>query len=147
MLSTGTALLYTIVLGVVIFFCRVLPFILFRDERKAGLDPPVTDGPADRNPGPENPGGGLKAFLRFVEKIAPPVAMTVLAVNSLAGPVKEAAAGFPAGNTDLAAVIPLAAAAFCTAVLHIWKRNALISIFGGTALYMALGWLQNILNL
>jgi branched-subunit amino acid transport protein AzlD len=137
MLSTGTALLYTVVLGAVIFFCRVLPFILFRDERRAepGRDPasPVETGSA---------GAGLRAFLGFVEKVAPPVAMTVLAFNSLAGPVKEAAADFPAKNAaDLAAIIPLAAAALCTAVVHIWKRNALISIFGGTILYMFLEWL------
>jgi branched-subunit amino acid transport protein AzlD len=122
-LSTGTALFYTVVLGAVIFFCRVLPFILFRDERKAGS---------------AGGSGALKAFLGFVEKVAPPVAMTVLAFNALAGPVKEAAAGFPAENAGFAAVIPLAAAALCTAVLHVWKRNALISIFGGTALYMIL---------
>jgi branched-subunit amino acid transport protein AzlD len=129
------ALLYTVVLGAVICFCRVLPFIVFRDERKS-----------DPGPDSQSTGGGLKAFLRFVEKIAPPVAMTVLAANSLAGPVKETAADFSAGNAGLAAIIPLIAAALCTAVLHIWKRNALISIFGGTALYMVLEWLQNTLN-
>jgi branched-subunit amino acid transport protein AzlD len=128
MLSTGTALFYTVVLGAVIFFCRVLPFILFRDEGKADS---AGSGPANRP-------AGLRAFLGFVEKVAPPVAMTVLAFNSLAGPVKEAAAGLPAGNADLSVLIPLAAAALGTAVLHIWKRNALISIFGGTALYMLL---------
>jgi branched-subunit amino acid transport protein AzlD len=125
-LSTGTALFYTVVLGAVIFFCRVLPFILFRDERKAGSS------------GSAGGSGALKAFLGFVEKVAPPVAMTVLAFNALAGPVKGAAAGFPAENAGFAAIIPLAAAALCTAVLHVWKRNALISIFGGTALYMLL---------
>jgi branched-subunit amino acid transport protein AzlD len=119
MLSTGTAMLYTAALGAVIFFCRVLPFILFRDERDSGP--------------------GVKAFLGFVEKVAPPVAMTVLAVNFLAGPVKEAAAS--GGSAGLDAISPLAAAALCTAVLHILKRNALISIFGGTALYMILEWL------
>jgi branched-subunit amino acid transport protein AzlD len=124
-LSTGTALFYTIVLGAVIFFCRVLPFILFRDKRKVDS---AESGPA-----------GLKAFLGFVEKVAPPVVMTVLAFNALAGPVKEAVAGFPAETVDHAAVVPLAVAALCTAVLHVWKRNALISIFGGTALYMLLG--------
>jgi branched-subunit amino acid transport protein AzlD len=122
-LSTETALFYTVVLGVVIFFCRVLPFILFRDEKKADS---AGFGPASRP-------AGLKAFFGFVEKVAPPVAMTVLAFNALAGPVK--AAGFPVENAGLAAVVPLAAA-LGTAVLHIWKRNALVSIFGGTALYM-----------
>ncbi|MDR2048117.1 MAG: AzlD domain-containing protein [Treponema sp.] len=126
MLNTGTALLYTVVLGAVIFFCRFLPFMLFKDERKAG---PAGFGAADD---PANRPAGVKAFLGFVEKVAPPVAMTVLAFNSLAGPVK--AAGFP----EAGFVAPLVAAALCTAVLHIRKRNALISIFGGTALYMLL---------
>jgi branched-subunit amino acid transport protein AzlD len=136
MLSTGTALFYTVVLGAVIFFCRVLPFILFRDERKNSSG--AASGPAGDS-GPGNRAVGLKAFLDFVEKVAPPVAMTVLAFNSLAGPVK--AAGFSAENGNLTVIIPLGAAALCTAVLHIWKRNALISIFGGTALYMLLGHL------
>lgn len=34
--------------------------------------------------------------------------------------------------------IPEFAAILGTAALHLWKRNMLISIFGGTALYMAL---------
>jgi branched-subunit amino acid transport protein AzlD len=142
MLSTGTALFYTVVLGATIFFCRVLPFILFRNERKSdsgaadGLSgPALKDSPAG-DPGPANRPAGLKAFLGFVEKVAPPVAMTVLAFNSLAGPVK--AAGFPSENGNLIVIVPLGAAALCTAVLHIWKRNALISIFSGTALYMLL---------
>ncbi|MDR1307982.1 MAG: AzlD domain-containing protein [Treponema sp.] len=129
MLSAGTALLYTVVLGAVIFFCRALPFILFGDKRKNGSAGSGADGTAD-DPGPAKD-AGLTAFLGFVEKVAPPAAMTVLAVNSLAGPVK--AAGFP----PLDAIAPLAAA-LCTAVLHIWKRNALVSIFCGTALYMLL---------
>ncbi|MDR0586747.1 MAG: AzlD domain-containing protein [Treponema sp.] len=132
MLNTGTALLYTVVLGAVIFFCRVLPFILFKDEKKTC---PAGSGTAG---GPANGLAGAKAFLGFVEKVAPPVAMTVLAFNSLAGPVKEAAEGFSAA--DFVAIIPVATAALCTAVLHVWKRNALISIFGGTALYMLLEW-------
>jgi branched-subunit amino acid transport protein AzlD len=127
-LSTGTALFYTAVLGAVIFFCRVLPFILFRDEKKNDSGPAGGRGPTN-----SPAGAGLKAFLGFVEKVAPPVAMTVLAFNSLAGPLKTA--GFSAGNIEPAAVIP---AALCTAVLHIWKRNALISIFGGTTLYVLL---------
>ena len=130
MLNTGTALLYTVVLGAVIFFCRVLPFILFNDEKKADPAGSETAG------GPANGPAGVKAFLGFVEKVAPPVAMTVLAFNSLAGPVK--AASF--SSADFAAIIPVATAALCTAVLHIWKRNALISISGGTALYMLLEW-------
>ncbi|MDR2210672.1 MAG: AzlD domain-containing protein [Spirochaetaceae bacterium] len=123
MLSTGTALIYTLVLGAAIFFCRALPFIFFRND------------PADDPPRRGHTPAPSAGFVEFVEKVAPPVAMTVLAVNSLAGPVKEAGVDFSAG--DPALFLPLIAAV-CTAALHIWKRNALVSIFGGTALYMIL---------
>ncbi|MDR0598460.1 MAG: AzlD domain-containing protein [Treponema sp.] len=130
--SAGTALLYTLVLGLVIFFCRVLPFIIFRDETGGGAGHP-----------------GIRSFLDFVEALAPPVAMTVLAFNVLASPVRDLAGslsleaggrGF-AGNLApfLAGLIPLAAGSLFTAAVHLWKRDALISVFGGTALYMALG--------
>ena len=97
-------------MGAVIFFCRVFPFIFFRNGITAGNT------------------GGRKAFLNFVEKTVPPVAMAVLAFNSIAGSLK--------GNPGQG--IPVLAAASFTALLHLWKRNPLISIIGGTALYMIL---------
>jgi branched-subunit amino acid transport protein AzlD len=54
--------------------------------------------------------------------------MTVLAFNSIASPVK--------GSLHEGA--PVLTAAVFTALVHLWKRNPLISIFGGTALYMLL---------
>ena len=68
------------------------------------------------------------AVLNFVEKTVPPVAMTVLAFNALGGAFRD-------NLSD--GLFALIAAAF-TALVHIWKRNPLISIFGGTALYMIL---------
>lgn len=106
MVSIPQALILTVVMGAVIFFCRVFPFFFFR---KAG-------------------GSGAKIFLSLVEKTVPPVAMTVLAFNAISGPIRENIhAGFPV----------LAASAF-TALVHLWKRNSLISIIGGTLLYMIL---------
>ena len=69
-----------------------------------------------------------KSLLNFVEKIVPPAAMTVLAFNTLGGTFKE--------NTT-EGLLALAASIF-TALIHLWKRNSLLSIFGGTALYMIL---------
>jgi len=63
-----------------------------------------------------------------VEKIVPPAAMTVLAVNALG-------ASFQGNARD--GLLTLAASVL-TAGLHLWKRNPLISILGGTALYMIL---------
>ncbi|MFA6504720.1 MAG: AzlD domain-containing protein [Treponemataceae bacterium] len=68
------------------------------------------------------------AALSFVEKYMPPVAMTVLAVSSYAS-LNWAAR--PHG-------LPETAAGVFVVLAHLWKRNALLSIFGGTAFYMLL---------
>lgn len=109
-LNISEALVSTFVMGGVIFFCRVFPFLFFR-----------ASGDTQGSP-------RFAPFLAFVEKVVPPVAMTVLAFNALSAPLKaDPQGGIPA----------LLAAAF-TALVHLWKRNSLISIFGGTALYMIL---------
>jgi branched-subunit amino acid transport protein AzlD len=108
--GTGEALLLTLVMGAVILFCRAFPFLFFRKDE--GGAPHKTKA----------------VFLNFVERTVPPVAMTVLAFNSLASPVK----------TNFREGIPVLAAAAFTALVHLWKRNPLLSILGGTALYMLL---------
>ncbi|MDR0316003.1 MAG: AzlD domain-containing protein [Treponema sp.] len=116
-MKTGVneALLLTLVMALVIYFCRVFPFLLFRGK-DTGAE---TDGKSS---------GGRAAFLNFVEKTVPPLAMTVLAFNSLAGPIYE----------NIREAVPVLAGAAFTALVHLWRRNPLISIFGGTALYMLL---------
>ena len=118
-MKTGVneALLLTLVMGAVILFCRAFPFLFFRGGSQK-----------DKNADNAAPGRRKAAFLNFVEKTVPPVAMTVLAFNSLASPVKA----------NLREAIPVLCAAAATALVHLWKRNPLISIFGGTALYMIL---------
>ena len=106
--STGQALILILVMGATIFFCRVFPFLFFTRDNEAGIS------------------GRRSAFLNFVEKTVPPAAMTVLAFNILGSAFRENPFdGLPA----------LAASVF-TILLHLWKKNSLISIFGGTALYM-----------
>jgi branched-subunit amino acid transport protein AzlD len=111
--SVGEALILTVVMAAVIFFCRVFPFLFFREHN--------TTGAADT----DRRGA---AFTAFVEKTVPPAAMTVLAFNALAGPVKS----------NPSEIIPALTAAAFTAAVHLWRRNPLISIFGGTALFMLL---------
>ena len=111
--SINEALILSIVMAAVIFFCRVFPFLFFRE--KASNNGETTDS-------------RRTAFLAFVEKTVPPVAMTVLAFNSLAGPAKA----------NPREIIPAVATAAITAIVHLWRRNPLISIFGGTAVYMLL---------
>jgi branched-subunit amino acid transport protein AzlD len=108
------AFIISLVMAGIIFFCRVFPFLFFRSNAGNDLN--------------SNTYIKKRAFLSFVEKTVPPVAMTVLAFNTLAAPVK-------ANPTEL---IPALAAAAFTAIVHLWRKNPLISIFGGTALYIFL---------
>ena len=71
---------------------------------------------------------GNKTFSNYVEKTVPPVVMTVLAFNALG-------ASFRDNPRDGLLVL---GAAIITGLLHIWKKNPLISIFGGTILYLLL---------
>ncbi|MDR3172373.1 MAG: AzlD domain-containing protein [Treponema sp.] len=109
-LSISEALVTTFIMGGVIFFCRVFPFLFFRDSGDTQVSP------------------RFAPFLAFVEKVVPPVAMTVLAFNALSAPLKD--------NPQTG--IPALVAAVFTALVHLWKRNSLISIFGGTLVYMIL---------
>jgi branched-subunit amino acid transport protein AzlD len=111
-------------MALVIFLCRALPFALFRQEPGEGGD--------------EKRRSARRAFGAFVEEAVPQAAMTVLACNAIAAPLRESfSGGAPAG-----AALSLFAAAAFTALVHLWKRNPLLSIFGGTALYMTLSRLM-----
>jgi branched-subunit amino acid transport protein AzlD len=109
MTGIAQALLMTFVMGAAIFFCRAFPFLFFRKRKGTG-------------------GKALETFLSLAEKIAPPVAMTVLAFNAIGGAIKD----------DPGLSIPVLAASVFTALIHLWKRNALLSIAGGVLLYMFL---------
>ena len=108
-MKTGNseALFLILIMGAVIFFCRVFPFLFFRAKKNEAKD---------------------SAFLAFVEKTVPPAAMTVLAFNSITVPFRE--------NPGEGMVV-LAASIF-TGAVHLLRRNPLISIFGGTAVYILL---------
>jgi branched-subunit amino acid transport protein AzlD len=71
------------------------------------------------------------AALGFLEDYMPALAMTVLAVSSYTG------LDWKTGSGGLSGLI----AGACVAALHLWKRNALLSILGGTLLYMLLSGL------
>lgn len=70
-------------------------------------------------------------FLAFIETYMPAIAMTVLAVSSYTS-IDWTASGIGAAS---------AIAGTAVVVLHVWKRNALLSILGGTLLYMLLSGL------
>jgi branched-subunit amino acid transport protein AzlD len=120
--DTGTALALSFAMGAVILFCRAYPFILFR-ERSRGDS---INGKEERK------SARFKALLTIAEKIMPPAAMTVLAFNALALSIKS----------DISQTLPAIVASIFTALLHLWKRKSLLSIFGGTILYILLTTLR-----
>jgi branched-subunit amino acid transport protein AzlD len=117
------ALGMVLAMGAVIFFCRAFPFLFFSRNKSA-------DSASDSNSekGSIKRLGGINRLIDFAEKIIPPAAMTVLTFNILGASFK---ADLPDGLLVLGASV-------ITAVLHLWKRNFLISILGGTVLYMIL---------
>jgi branched-subunit amino acid transport protein AzlD len=108
MLPLKTAILYSALSGVVVFFCRAFPFIFLA--------------------GGKNPLTKQRAFVFIAEKAVPPLAMVLLCINAVVSPVRE----------NAALLVPVAAASLLTAILHLLRRNVLLSIAGGTVCYMAL---------
>jgi branched-subunit amino acid transport protein AzlD len=96
-------------MGLVIFLCRVFPFLVFHGEKpEKDSKEPVFRG------------------MEFVERVVPPVAMTTLAFNAIAASIKGAS--FES--------VPVITASIFTVLVHLWRRNSLISIFGGVAVYI-----------
>ncbi len=67
-------------------------------------------------------------MIKFVERFIPPMVMAVLVVYCLKDIQWTA---WPSGIRELFSLA-------LVAVLQIWKKNAMLSIFGSTALYMLL---------
>jgi branched-subunit amino acid transport protein AzlD len=108
MVSLKTAVLYSALSGVVVFLCRAFPFIFLA--------------------GGKNPLAKQRVFVFIAEKVVPPLAMVLLCVNAIVSPVR--------GNGAL--LVPVAVASLLTAFIHVLRRNALLSIAGGTLCYMVL---------
>lgn len=64
----------------------------------------------------------------YLGRVLPPAVMAMLVVYCLRGIRLGSAAGWAPALLSCAAVVGL----------HLWKNNDLLSIFGGTALYMLL---------
>lgn len=68
----------------------------------------------------------LPSFVDYLGKYLPPCVMAVLMVYCLKSISFAALSGFVPYIVSVAAVV----------LLHLWKRNNMISIIGGTAIYM-----------
>lgn len=67
-------------------------------------------------------------FIIYLGKVLPPAIMAMLVIYCLKG---ISLAQYPYGAPEIIACLTVI-------ILHVWKRNNLISIFGGTILYMIL---------
>ena len=72
--------------------------------------------------------GEIPKVVVYLGNVLPPAVMGMLIVYCLKS---TSVTKFPYGAPELIAVAAVA-------VLHLWKRNNLLSILGGTVLYMAL---------
>ena len=75
-------------------------------------------------------GSGKKppAIITYLGKVLPFAIMGMLVVYCLKG----------VSLTEVSSVLPAALGVGVTAGLHLWKHNTLLSILGGTAVYMLL---------
>lgn len=67
-------------------------------------------------------------FILYLGRVLPPAIMAMLVVYCLKG----------VSFASLGGWVPSAVAGLAVVLLHLWKNNDLLSIFGGTIIYMAL---------
>ena len=73
-------------------------------------------------------GREVPEIVRYLGRVLPMAIMATLVMYCLKGISFSSAAGFA----------PMLIASALTALLHIWKGNTMLSIFGGTVCYMLL---------
>lgn len=122
MLTPLQAILSILVMAVVTFLTRALPFLLF-----------------DRGDAPPK-------LVLYLGRVLPPAVIAMLIIYCLRSPalsvsanLVETLSGFwQAVVSFFVGWAPQLIAGVVVVVLHVWKKNNLLSIFGGTILYMIL---------
>ena len=114
-LTDTEALIATFAIGAMMLLLRLLPFIIF-SKRK----PPL--------------------FFSYVEKFIPALAIAVLFTVCLKSSTSDLIFSGSGLAEEFPSIICALISVAATAALHIWKNNAMLSIFGGTVLYMILNY-------
>lgn len=116
MLTPIQAVAAIAVMAVVTFLTRALPFLLF-----------------DRGDHPPK-------LVLYLGRVLPPAIIAMLIIYCLKGPLLALRDGFPhlLALQTAGEWLPAFLSVLVVALLHLWKRNTLLSIFGGTVLYMVL---------
>ncbi len=122
MLTTGQAIASIAVMAIVTFMTRFLPFLLF-----------------DRGESPPK-------LVLYLGRVLPPAVIAMLIIYCLRSPAVSVSPELIENMSTLWASVvsffvgwaPQLISGIVVVVLHIWKRNNLLSIFTGTILYMVL---------
>lgn len=122
MLTTAQAIAAIAVMAVVTFLTRFLPFLLF-----------------DRGEAPPK-------LVLYLGRVLPPAVIAMLIIYCLRSPALTVSPDLTATMSDWWAAIvsffvgwaPQLISGAVVVILHVWKKNNLLSIFSGTILYMIL---------
>lgn len=116
MLTTTQAIAAIAVMAIVTFLTRALPFLLF-----------------DRGDHPPK-------LVLYLGRVLPPAVIAMLIVYCLKSNILAVEANLTSllNPAVLNQWLPALLAVAVVVLLHIWKHNNLLSIFGGTILYMVL---------
>ena len=116
MLTTTQAIAAIAVMSIVTFLTRALPFLLF----DYGDHPPK--------------------LVLYLGRVLPPAVIAMLIIYCLKSNILAVEANLTSllDPAVLSQWLPALLAVAVVVILHIWKHNNLLSIFGGTILYMVL---------
>ena len=116
MLTTTQAIASIAVMAIVTFLTRALPFLLF-----------------DRGDHPPK-------LVLYLGRVLPPAVIAMLIIYCLKSNILAVEANLTSllDPAVLSQWLPALLAVAVVVILHIWKHNNLLSIFGGTILYMFL---------
>lgn len=113
-LTTLQAVIATVLTCFVMIFLRAFPFVIF-----SKIKPPKA--------------------LKFVEKYIPVVAIAVLFTVCLKEKTTDLIFNSSEGiATEFPKIISAIISATVSGAIFVWKKNSMLSIFGGTILYMVL---------
>ncbi len=114
-LTSPEAVVVTLAIGVMMLVLRLIPFLIFSKRH-------------------------TPKFFSFIEKFIPPLSIAVLFVVCIKSSTSDLIVANPKFIEEIPSVVCAVLSISVTALLHIWKGNAMISIFGGTILYMILNY-------
>lgn len=116
MLTTTQAIAAIAVMAIVTFLTRALPFLLF-----------------DRGDHPPK-------LVLYLGRVLPPAVIAMLIIYCLKSNILAVEANLTSllDPAVLSQWLPALVSVAVVVILHVWKHNNLLSIFGGTILYMVL---------